>query len=627
MENEKISILNRIKDHSELKKLTQDEYLLLADEIRAKIIDTVSHTGGHLASNLGVIELSIALHSVFDTPKDKIIWDVSHQCYPHKLLTGRADEFDTLRKHGGLSGFTKRDESDHDAFGAGHASTSISAALGFAKARDLTGDNYHVVAVIGDGSMTGGMALEGINNASSLDTDVVVVLNDNKMSISENVGALSLHFAKLRMAPFYQRVETKAKEVVEKYSKAVANVAEGVAHGVVRLFGSKSGAIFEEMGFTYIGPIDGHNIETMKDVFESVKTQKGAVLVHVVTTKGKGYEFAENNATYFHGISAFNVLDGKIEKKHANITFTDEFSDAMIELAAENKKIVAITAAMPDGTGLTKFAKLYPDRFFDVGIAEGHAVTFAAGLASSGVRPVVALYSTFVQRAFDQIIHDVCLQKLPVVFAIDRAGLVGEDGPTHHGVFDLAFLREIPNLIVAAPRNTMLLRDMLASAFEQDMPMAIRYPRGASPVPHVDNAIKPVSCGKGEIVLEGKDIIIFAVGPMVYSALAAAKLLESKNISAEIIDPIYIKPLDCELIEKVLMRNVPIVTVEDGILTGGFGSAILDFAARKNISVRKILCIGIPDEFVEHGACCILKEKYNLTAEGIFNKICKTLGV
>ncbi|MBQ7524958.1 MAG: 1-deoxy-D-xylulose-5-phosphate synthase [Abditibacteriota bacterium] len=617
-------ILRDITEGKRVRNLTDAEQTALAAEIRDKILDTVSKTGGHLASNLGVVELSIALHSVYDVPRDKIIWDVSHQCYPHKLLTGRADKFNTLRKFGGISGFTRRDESDADPFGAGHASTSVSAALGIAKARDLTGGDYKVVAVIGDGSVTGGLALEGLNNAAGLNTDITVVLNDNKMSISENVGAFALHLAKLRMAPLYKKTSERAKSVLGRH-KNVSRAAEGVAHGVVRLFGSDSGAVFEELGFTYIGPIDGHNIPVMKKVFEAVRREKGAVLVHVVTTKGKGYEYAENNATGFHGISGFNVLDGNIEKKPCNLTFTGEFSDALINLAAKNERIVAVTAAMPDGTGLTKFKERFPERFFDVGIAEEHAVTFAAGMASRGLRPVVAVYSTFLQRAYDQIIHDVCLQNLPVVFAVDRAGLVGEDGPTHHGVFDLAFLRSVPNMTLAAPRDTMKLRDLLTFAFDHKGPVALRYPRGGSPVPHETGEAKPVELGRGELLFEGTDTVIVAVGPTVYSALDAAEMLRNEGISAAVVDPVFIKPLDKDLMYDILTRKVPVLVVEDGTSSGGVAGALAEFAAENNIGRFHLETAGLPDKFIEHGQLNLLKDKYGLTAGKIAERVYRIL--
>lgn len=617
------SVLNKIDSPSDLKSLTDAERRHLAEEIRAMIIDTVSRTGGHLASNLGTIELSIALHTVFDSPKDKIIWDVSHQAYTHKILTGRRESFSTLRQGGGISGFTRRDESEHDAFGAGHASTSISAALGLAKARDLRGGDEYVIAVIGDGAMTGGLALEGLNNAEPLDTNVIVILNDNKMSISENVGAMALHLSKLRMAPLYKKVENRAKEMAGKLpaGRTITRTAEGLSHGVTRLLGSEAGVVFEEMGFTYLGPIDGHNTEILIEVLENVKKLKGPLLVHVLTKKGKGYEYAENNARIFHGIAGFDVSDGIIERAHGNTSYTKVFSQTLIELAEQDDRIVAITAAMPDGTGLAKFAEVYPKRFFDVGIAEEHAVTFAAGLAAGGLRPVVALYSTFLQRAYDQIIHDVCLQNLPVVFAVDRAGLVGEDGATHHGVFDLAFLRQIPRLVVAAPKDTMELRDLLVTAFKHDGPMAIRYPRGGGPCPFEQRDMQVLSIGQGERVIEGSDAAIISVGSTVYPSIAAAEKLRENGISVEVINARFVKPLDEQLISGVFEQNIPVAVVEDNTIIGGFGSAVLELASSLGYPVDNIRRIGIPDRFIEHDSPESLYEKLGLTAEHIAESV------
>lgn len=617
--DDKHSILNMIEAPDDLKGLNEADRRHLADEIRATIIDTVSHTGGHLASSLGAIELAIALHTVFDSPKDKLIWDVGHQAYAHKLLTGRRDVFSTLRQSGGISGFTKREESEHDPFGAGHASTSISAALGLAKARDLRGGSEHVIAIIGDGAMTGGLALEGLNNAEQIKSDVIVILNDNKMSISENVGAMALHLSKLRMAPVYQRVETRAKEMVGKMpaGKTLARTAEGISHGVTRLLGSKTGVLFEELGFTYLGPIDGHNVELMIELFESAKKIKGPLLIHVVTQKGKGYEFAENNSRIFHGISGFDVADGIVERANGNTSYTKAFSETLIELAREDERIVAITAAMPDGTGLAKFAEAFPDRFFDVGIAEEHAVTFAAGLAAGGMRPVVALYSTFLQRAYDQIVHDVCLQNLPVVFAIDRAGIVGEDGPTHHGAFDLSYLRHIPCLVVAAPKDTMELRDLLATALKHDGPMAIRYPRGGGPCPYDPEDATIFSIGQGERIINGDDVAIIALGSTVYPAVEAAGMLLETGLSVEVINARFAKPLDEQLILSVFERGLPVVVVEDNTIIGGLGSAVIELASDNGFSIANVRRIGIPDAFLEHDSPDSLREKLDLTASGI----------
>ena len=623
---EEYSILNKICSPEDLKKLSDFDRKTLADELRAAILDTVSRTGGHLASNLGAVELSIAIHTVFESPTDKIIWDVSHQSYAHKLLTGRKDKFCELRQGGGISGFTRRDESEHDAFGAGHASTSISAALGFAKARDLRGSKEYVVAVIGDGSLNGGLALEGLNNAEQLKTQVIVILNDNKMSIAENVGAMSLHLARLRTSPIYRKVENRARETLERMpaGRTLARTAEGLSHGVIRLLGSDKGALFEELGFTYIGPIDGHKTDVLMDVFESAKNIKGPILIHVLTQKGKGYEFAENNSRKFHGIAGFDIHDGSVEKTAGNTTYTKVFSDTLCELAQKDERICAITAAMPDGTGLSKFAEQFPSRFFDVGIAEEHAVTFASGLAAAGMRPVVAIYSTFLQRSYDQIIHDVCLQNLPVTFAIDRAGLVGEDGPTHHGVYDISFLRHIPNIVIAAPKDTNELRNILATALNHEGPFAIRYPRGGGPSDYNQNDIELIPIGSAEKLRNGKDAIVITAGPSAYDALNAADILSKEGIEIEVINIRYVKPLDCEILRKALDSKKPIITVEDNSLVGGFGSAILEFANDNGYNTP-ICRLGIPDAFIEHNSPDVLKVKTGIDSQAIINCIKNTI--
>ncbi len=616
-------VLSRVNGPADVKALTADEREKLADELRTVIIETVSQTGGHLASNLGVVELTVALHTVFDSPVDKLVWDVGHQSYAHKLLTGRREAFHTLRQEGGLSGFTRADESDHDPFGAGHASTSISGALGLAKARDLRGGNERVVAVIGDGSLTGGLALEGMNNAEPLKTDITVILNDNTMSIAENVGAVALYLSKLRLDPLYQRVEAKAKSFAGRMpaGKRLADAAEGISHGLVRLVGSRTGVFFEELGFTYVGPIDGHNIEVLIDVLDTVKRQKGPVLVHVVTCKGKGYEYAENNARAFHGIPGFNVSDGAIERAQGHESYTKVFSDAIVELAAEEPRLCAITAAMPDGTGLRKFAEVYPKRFFDVGIAEEHAVTFAAGLAAGGMKPVVALYSSFVQRAFDQIIHDVCVQNLPVVFAVDRAGLVGEDGPTHHGAYDMSFLRHIPRMVIAAPKDTNELRDLLATAVRHDGPIAIRYPRGGGPCACNRSEPRILAIGEGERLRDGDDAIIICAGSTVYPAMMAAEALGAEGVGVEVINARFIKPLDERLLSESLSKRVPVLVVEDNSVIGGLGSAVLELASSLGFPVGDIKRAGIPDTFVEHATMEKLHENAGIGAEGIADAV------
>ncbi|MEN6371936.1 MAG: 1-deoxy-D-xylulose-5-phosphate synthase [Armatimonadota bacterium] len=613
-------LLDRIKTPSDLKGLSQSELAVLAEEMRQKIITTVSRNGGHLASNLGVVELTIALHSVFNSPQDKILWDVSHQSYPHKLLTGRAGKFSTLRQKDGLSGFMRRDESEYDAFGSGHASTSISAALGLAKARDLRGGKESVIAVIGDGAMTGGLAFEGLNNAQDLNTDVIVVLNDNEMSIAENVTALSYHLAKLRMAPLYRSLESRAKSTLEKHplGKHLTRTAEGLSHGVTHLFGSKTGVMFEEFGFQYLGPIDGHNIALLKEVLENAKKLHGPVLVHVLTVKGKGYDFAEANSRRFHGIPPFTISDGKIEKGNGYVAFKQAFQETLIELAEEDPRIVAITAAMPDGTGLAAFSEKFPGRFYDVGIAEEHAVTFAAGLAAGGMRPVVAIYSTFLQRAYDQIVHDVCLQHLPVVFAIDRAGLVGEDGPTHHGVFDLSYLRHIPGLTVVAPRDTNELRDVLATALTHDGPIAIRYPRGGGPTEYLRKPPSVLSIGQSEEMRPGDDLCIIAVGTAVYQSIEVAKALAEEGYNVGVINARFVKPLDEQAILDAAKRCGRLIIVEDNTTLGGFGSAVLELLASKGITAY-VKLLGMCDKFIEHGSLKSLKRIVGLNADGIAN--------
>ncbi len=581
----------------------------------------MARTGGHLASNLGVVELTTALYASYNLPEDIIIWDVGHQCYPHKLLTGRYHHFKTLRQYGGISGFPKRSESPYDFFGTGHASTSISAALGFAKARDLKGSKENVVAVIGDGALTGGLAWEALNNAGQLKTNLTIILNDNEMSISKSVGAFATHLSKLRMLPIYRKVEHRAKEVIESLplgGKTISRTAEGILHGVTHLIGAQTGIIFEELGFTYLGPIDGHDIGLLLEVFRHIQQIDGPVLVHVITTKGKGYEHAENNARVFHGIAPFQVKNGKIEQAPKSITYTEVFAEALVNLAEKDERIVAITAAMPDGTGLSKFAERFPTRFYDVGIAEQHAVTFAAGLAAAGLKPIVAVYSTFLQRAYDQIVHDVCLQELPVVFAIDRAGLVGDDGPTHHGVFDLSYLRHIPNIVLAAPATASELRDMLALAFSNNVPFAIRYSRGPAVDIAAHNSSRAnISIGMAEVLADGEDVCIIAVGPIVASALRAREILCESKVSAAVVNARFVKPLDSELILSLARRCRQVVLVEENAVQGGFGSAVLELLATSGLSEVSVKQIGLPDEFATHGAIPMLHELYGLDAEHI----------
>lgn len=595
--------LDHICSPDDLAKLSIEELDVLAQEIRDLMIQTVSHNGGHLASNLGVVELTLALHKVFDTPRDKIVFDVGHQSYVHKILTGRRDSFASLRTYKGLCGFPRRDESVHDAFGAGHSSTSISAALGIALARDMRGEKNKVIAVIGDGSLTGGLAFEGLNHAGHLHRDLIVVLNDNEMSISKNVGAVSHYLAKMRLTPTY----SWAKHNIEFFLRRIPAIGESVANTAERMKDSVKyllvpGMFFEELGFTYLGPIDGHNLPLLIEVMEKAKSIRTPVLVHVLTQKGKGYAPAECQADKFHGVGPFCVESGKSLKGPQAQTYTSVFGDAMVEMAEKIPDLVGITAAMSDGTGLDKFAKKYPERFFDVGIAEQHAVTMAAGLASQGKRPVVAVYSTFSQRAFDNLIHDVCLQNLPVILALDRAGIVGEDGPTHHGAFDLSFSRSIPNLTVMAPKDEAELRDMLYTALHLDGPVLLRYPRGRSEgfvMPAVP-ALLPV--GRGEWLRQGSELVFLAVGSMVQTAVKAAEILETKGIHAGVVNSRFIKPLDEKLLAGVARKARWIVTLEENSLMGGFGSAVMESLNCADIVGPRILRLGLPDCFVEQGS-------------------------
>lgn len=615
-----MAILETITGPEDIRRLSRGQLGLLAEEIRQVIVEQVAKTGGHLASNLGVVELTIALHSVFDPTKDIIIWDVGHQCYPHKLLTGRAHCFNTLRQFGGIAGFPRRDESPCDAFGTGHASTSISAALGFAKARDLRGSDERVVAIIGDGALTGGQAMEAMNNAGQLKTNLTVILNDNEMSISKNVGALATHLSKLRMLPLYRKMETKAKNVIESLpmgGKTLSRTAEGILHGVTHLMAAQTGIVFEEMGFAYLGPIGGHDIDLLTEVFTNVRNIEGPVLVHVLTTKGKGYEYAENNSRIFHGVSGFRVQDGEFEESACRPTYTDVFGDTLVELAKEDSRIVAITAAMPDGTGLSKFAQQFPERFFDVGIAEQHAVTFAASLAASGFRPVVAIYSTFLQRAYDQIVHDVCLQKLPVVFAIDRAGIVGNDGPTHHGAFDLSYLRHIPNMVVAAPADGFELRQMLRLAINHNGPFSIRYPREAAPELHSGLQEREMALGMAEVLANGDDVCILAVGSAVAICGQAVEMLRRHEISACLVNARFVKPLDSEIIISLARKHRCLLLVEENSKQGGFGSAVLELLAGSGIDNIRVKQVGLPDEFVAHGNQQLLRELHGFEPEHI----------
>lgn len=618
-------LLKGIKSPEDLKGMSGDTLPALAEELRKIIIEQVSSAGGHLASNLGVIELTIALHYVLNTPQDKIIWDVGHQSYTHKLLTGRYERFPTLRKHEGLSGFPRMDESPYDSFGTGHSSTSISAALGIIEARDKKGESFNVVAVIGDGSMTSGLAFEGLNHAGQLKKNIVVILNDNEMSISENVGALSAYLNRILTGEAYRRFKKETKSFLEhipKLGMPVSKLAQRAEEMLKGFF--LPGVLFEELGFNYIGPIDGHNIETLIETFRRVIPGDSPTLIHVVTKKGKGYKFSENDPCVFHGIGPFDMDTGLVTSDSTVSTYSEVFGEALTELAGEDARVVAVSAAMCEGTGLDCFSRKYPERFYDVGIAEPHAVTFSAGLASQGLRPVVAIYSTFLQRAYDQILHDVCLQNLPVIFAIDRAGIVGEDGPTHQGLFDISFLRHIPNLVFMAPKDGEELKSMLRVALQRHGPSAIRYPRGKAYQVTGCAAIRDIGLreGKAEILAEGNDIAIIAIGNSVLPAMRAAEMLWKDGISTCVVNARFIKPLDEDLILSVAEKTGRIITVEENVLAGGFGSAILELLAEAGCTDVQLKRLGISDKFVEQGEQSILCKKYRLDAEGIY-KSCK----
>lgn len=615
-------ILNTIRSPEDVKKLTEEELLILAEEIRERLISVVSRTGGHLAPSLGVVELSIALHKVFDSPTDKIVWDVGHQAYAHKLLTGRVEEFETLRQLGGISGFPRRQESPHDAFGVGHGSTSVAAALGMAKARDVLGGNEHVVAVIGDGSLTGGLALEALNYAGHLKTGLIVILNDNEMSISPSVGALANYLSRIRLDPHYVRAKDNFDNVVGRLPRG-SSMLEGLRRfkgGLLHLI--LPGMFFEELGFGYHGPIDGHDLGALIDILEHVKSLKGPLLLHVLTQKGKGYAPAENDATRYHGVGAFDIETGEPVINGSGHSYTSVFGETAIKLAERDPRVVAITAAMCSGTGLDEFSKRFssPRRYFDVGMAEESAVTFAAGLATQGVVPIVAMYSTFLQRSYDQVLHDVCLQKLPVVLAIDRAGIVGEDGPTHHGVFDISYLRHIPNLTLMAPADLTELAAMLVTASDLGGPAAVRYPREVGEQ-YPSELPESIEIGKGRLLRDGDDVAIISIGSMTSRALAAADLLAAHDINAAVFDARFVKPLDTDAILSLARRCRGVATVEENVLAGGFGSLVLETLTVAGLTDIPTLRLGIPDAFVEHGARSLLLKKLGLDAEGIAEQI------
>ncbi len=625
-------ILDSIDSPAQLRKLTIPQMEQLAEEIRREIIEKVSVKGGHLAPNLGVVELTMALHCAFETPRDLLVWDIGHQAYVHKLLTGRRERFHTIRQFGGLSGYLRRDESPYDTFGASHASTSISAALGMAVARDLRGENFKVVAIIGDGALTGGMALEAINNAGSLKKNLIIVLNDNDKSISDNVGALHHYLSKARRVqatPSYQRLREMAKGSIEKLPVVgdMAREAAGRAEMGIKQFvlPSKSGAIFEELGFKFFGPFDGHDIRLMLDVFEDLKKIEGPVIVQVVTKKGKGWEVAEQDSTTWHGPGAFDYKSGVIKKNPNDPpTYTEVFANTLVKIAEQDASVVGITAAMAEGTGLKKLQQRFPERYFDVGIAEQHAVTFAGGMAVSGLKPVVAIYSTFLQRAYDQVIHDICVQNLHVVFAMDRAGIVGEDGPTQHGVFDIGFMRTIPSMKVMAPKDEEELRHMLYTAVYMDGPVSLRYPRGKALGVPLTNDLHMLEVGKAELLspttleeAEKTECAILAYGSMVAPAEEAARELAEEGIRVAVVNARWAKPLDEEVILRLARGVKRLVTVEDHMVAGGFGSAVLELLERHSLYNVQTHLIGLPDKFVEHGAPAILKELYGLSSSHI----------
>lgn len=618
--------LENIKSPQDLKKLSMNELKKLTEEIRHTIIHRVSKNGGHLSSNLGVVELTIALHYVFDSPIDKIIWDVGHQSYTHKLLTGRYERFWSLRKYNGISGFPRRRESEHDAFGTGHSSTSISAALGIIEGRDKNKEEFKVIAVIGDGAMTAGLAFEGLNNAGELKKDIIVILNDNEMSISPNVGAISAYLNRIMTGDLYQKFKRDTRYILQgipKLGGTAAKIAQKTEEMLKGIF--LPGILFEELGFNYVGPIDGHNIEILIETLKRIRTSRSPILLHVITQKGKGFEYSERNPSLFHGVGPFRIETGlPLDDPDAN--YSEIFGDTLIELAMKDNKIIAISAAMKEGTGLKNFAKIYPDRFYDVGIAEQHAVTFAAGLATQGLKPVVAIYSTFLQRAYDEIIHDVCLQNLHVVFAIDRAGIVGEDGPTHNGIFDLSYLRHIPNMVVMSPKDASELKVMIEFALNYNGPIAIRYPRDKAALS--ENIFNPpvnFRLGESEIVNTGKDVAVIAIGNTVSAALKAAKRLEKEGISVMVINARFVKPLDERMIKDIAITIPRIITVEENILEGGFGSAILEFLNKEGIQPIRLRRLGIPDVFIEQGSQNELRKIYGLDEEGICNAVLSIL--
>jgi 1-deoxy-D-xylulose-5-phosphate synthase len=615
-------LLKTIHSPMDLKRMTPDQFPRLCQEIREQILSVVSHVGGHLASNLGVVELTVALQYMFDTPQDQIVWDTSNQAYTHKLLTGRREQFHTLRQYGGLSGFCKREESLYDTFNAGHAGTGVSAAFGMVEAREQLKQTHKVACVVGDGALTSGMTLEALHHAGGLGKDFLVILNDNQMSISKNVGAISAYLNRTFTGEFYTRMRQETVQFLQAIPQIgepmqrMAKRAEELARGLIL-----PGLLFEELGFRYVGPIDGHNFEHLLPTLENVLKLKGPVLLHVITKKGLGYEPAIQNPVWFHACPAFVRETGQPAKKAARPSYTAIAIDSLVNLARQDQRIVAITAAMCEGTGLNVFEKEFPDRLYDVGIAEQHAVTFAAGLAAQGMRPVVALYSTFLQRAYDQVVHDVATQNLPVTFCIDRGGLVAEDGTTHHGAFDMAFLRHVPNMVVMAPKDENELQHMMKTCLQHEGPASVRYPRGVSLGVEMDAEPKALPVGQGEVLKEGTDVALIAIGVTVWEAFKAAERLEQDGISTAVVNGRFVKPLDVNLIGDVAKKVRYVVTVEEGARMGGFGSAVLEALSELGLSHLPTKVLGLPDWYIEQGPQDLLRERYGLTADGIYESV------
>lgn len=622
------NMLEGINSLEDLKKLNTHQLNILSNEIREFLLKNISKTGGHVASNLGIVELTLAIHKVFNSPDDKIVWDVGHQSYVHKILTGRKDKFNTLRQFGGLSGFPKKCESIHDKFETGHSSTSISASLGMALARDIQGKNNEVISVIGDGAMTAGMAFEALNHAGDIKTKLIIILNDNEMSISRNVGGLSKYLNRIRTAPTYDRMKDDVEHILNSIP-AIGNrmfkTAEK-AKDTLKYF-LLPGILFEEIGFKYLGPVDGHNISSLISTLNRAKMVNGPVIIHTITKKGKGYKPAEDNPDKFHGSSPFNLKTGESLSKKTGIKYSNVFGDTLVKLATDNKNIVAITAAMPAGTGLSKFKKEFPERFFDVGIAEQHGVTLAAGMSCEGIKPYFAVYSTFLQRGYDQVLHDVCLQNLPVVFGIDRAGLVGNDGETHHGVFDFSYLSHLPNITIMAPKDKKEMENMIKFSYHYtEGPIALRYPRGYCIDREEISTNNTIELGKGEIIKKGKDIALIAIGKMVNKGYESIEILKKKGYNPTLVNIRFIKPIDKDLIMEIINKHKYIVTLEDNSVIGGLGSTINNLLIKNSYS-GKVINIGLPDKFIEHGSTEELFKKYNLDSEGIANKILEEISL